>query len=75
MDTNAPPAGLPGRLKVEGAADYLGLAKQTLNKMRHEGKGPRYLKIGGRVFYRLQDLDAYLNASTVETTDSRREAA
>ena len=59
------------RISVTGAARHLGLSASTLNKMRMEGRGPRYLKIGGRVFYRLTDLDAYIEAAVIETTDSR----
>ena len=36
-----------------------------------EGRGPRYLKLGGRCFYRRTDLDAYMEAAVIETTDSR----
>lgn len=61
----------PARLKVPEAANYLGVGISTLDKMRMEGRGPRYLKIGGRVFYRLTDLDAYIEAAVIETTDSR----
>lgn len=53
------------------AARFLGLSASTLEKMRCEGRGPRYIKLGGRVFYRVPDLDAYLDSSVVETTDSR----
>lgn len=62
------------RLAGGSAADYLGLSVSTLEKMRHEGRGPRYLKLGGRVFYQVQDLDAYIERSLVETTDSRTAA-
>ncbi|MDX6081142.1 helix-turn-helix domain-containing protein [Xanthomonas campestris pv. incanae] len=62
------------RLKCPAAAAFLGLTASTLEKMRHEGRGPRYVKIGGRVFYRQSDLDAYLEASVVETTESRARA-
>lgn len=65
----------PRRLRGPDAAEYLGLSTSTLDKMRHEGRGPRYLKIGGRVFYRLEDLDSYINGTVVETTDSRAAAA
>ena len=64
-------AARPARLKVPEAANYLGVGISTLDKMRMEGRGPRYLKIGGRVFYRLTDLDAYIEAAVIETTDSR----
>lgn len=63
------------RMNTEGAADYLGLRPATLNNWRQTGKGPRFLRIGGRVMYRRQDLDAYLEKRTVETTDSRAAAA
>lgn len=61
----------PVRMRVPEAAKYLTLSTSTLDKMRVEGRGPRYLKIGGRVFYRLTDLDAYIEAAVIETTDSR----
>jgi len=59
------------RMTGPQAAAHLGLSKSTLEKMRIEGRGPRYLKLGGRCFYRRSDLDAYLEAAIVETTDSR----
>lgn len=59
------------RLKVKDAAAHLGLSESTLNAMRCEGRGPRYVRLGNRIFYRRADLDAYLEACTVETTDSR----
>jgi hypothetical protein len=31
----------------------------TLERWRTEGKGPPYLKIRGRVLYRLEDIEAY----------------
>lgn len=59
------------RLTVKDAAEHVGLSASTLNKMRVEGRGPRYMRLGNRVIYRRQDLDAYLERSVVETTDSR----
>jgi hypothetical protein len=68
---NTKAAAVVERMKVADAAVYLGLAENTLNRMRCEGKGPRYMRLGNRIFYRRADLDAYLEACTVETTDSR----
>lgn len=59
------------RINGRDAAKYLGISVSTLDKMRAVGRGPRYLKLGGRCFYRWADLDAYLEAAIVETTDSR----
>ena len=63
------------RMDTKAAAAHLGLAPITLEKMRHVGKGPRYLRIANRVFYRREDLDAYVESRVVETEDSRRRVA
>jgi hypothetical protein len=36
-----------------------GMSPRTLEDWRWRKKGPRYLKIGGRVMYRLEDIEAY----------------
>lgn len=35
------------------------LSPRTLERWRSQGQGPRYLKIGGRVLYRLEDIEAF----------------
>ncbi|MEG9862794.1 MAG: helix-turn-helix domain-containing protein [Flavobacteriales bacterium] len=40
-------------------AERWGMAKGTLAAYRTQGKGPRYLKAGAKVLYRLQDVEAY----------------
>ena len=35
------------------------ISPRTLERWRWVGDGPRYLKIGGRVVYRLVDIEAY----------------
>jgi hypothetical protein len=35
------------------------MSHRTLERWRWEGKGPRYLKVGGRVLYRLTDIEAF----------------
>ena len=35
------------------------ISPRTLERWRWLGRGPRYLKIGGRVVYRLDDVEAY----------------
>jgi len=32
---------------------------RTLERWRWLGRGPKYLKIGGRVVYRLEDIESY----------------
>ena len=45
------------------------LSPRTLERWRWLGQGPRYLKIGGRVVYRLDDIEAY-EADQVRTSTS-----
>ena len=49
-------------------ADRWNISERTLERWRWLGEGPAYLKIGGRVVYRLEDIEAYeaenLRAST-----------
>jgi hypothetical protein len=35
------------------------ISHRTLERWRWLGQGPSYLKIGGRVVYRLDDIEAY----------------
>ena len=48
------------------------LSEATLERWRSEGLGPQYLKLQGRVLYRLAEVEAYertcLRASTSETS-------
>lgn len=62
------------RFNTGGAAKYLGCSESLLTKLRVAGKGPRYIKRGGRVFYEKDDLDTYDRNCTVETADSRKAA-
>lgn len=35
------------------------ISPRTLERWRWTGEGPRYIKIGGRVVYRLEDVEAF----------------
>jgi len=35
------------------------MSPRTLEQWRWQGRGPKYLKIGGRVIYRLADVEAF----------------
>lgn len=64
-------AGLPPRyLRTPEASRFVGLSIQTLEKHRMYGTGPRYSKIGGRVIYRVDDLQTWVNnAAKTSTSD------
>lgn len=48
-----------GRVGRNDAAKYLGCKSKTLAMWQMQGKGPKHLKVGGRVFYYLSDLEAF----------------
>jgi len=50
----------PRYLRTPEAARFLGLSGRTLEKHRTYGTGPKYSKIGGRVVYTLDDLQAWV---------------
>jgi predicted DNA-binding transcriptional regulator AlpA len=56
-------------LSASMAAGYIGLSSSTLAKMRLSGTGPAFHKLGRRVVYRPEDLDAWL-ASCRRTSTS-----
>ena len=57
-----PLAGLPPRyLRTPEAARWLGISGRTLEKQRIYGTGPVYRKIGGRVVYRIDDLERWVD--------------
>ncbi len=50
-----------GRLTREDAARYLGLQPKTLAMWTMQGKGPKSVRVGGRIFYFKADLDAFID--------------
>jgi excisionase family DNA binding protein len=50
-------------LTTKEAAEELRLKPHTLENMRSDGKGPIFMKLGGRVFYHRADLKTWLRES------------
>jgi len=66
-------AELPPRyLRTPEAARFLGLSGRTLEKHRTYGTGPAYRKLGGRVVYSIDDLQAWANRGAVTSTSDPR---
>ncbi len=64
------------KLDTPQAAEYLGLGKSTLDKLRVVGGGPAFIKIGKRVVYDPADLDAWFNQhKRISTSESTANAA
>ena len=56
---SSPPPGVRRHLLTVQLSDRWHMSTRTLEQWRWKGIGPRYLKIGGRVLYRLEDIEAY----------------
>ena len=53
-------------LDIEGAADFLGVSRQTLDAWRMHREGPAFIRVGKqRVMYALSDLRDFMTASRV----------
>ncbi|WP_460490472.1 helix-turn-helix transcriptional regulator [Corynebacterium nasicanis] len=52
-------------LSTTEAAEIVGLAPRTLENLRGRGEGPRWLKLGRAVGYRLVDVIAWRDAHLV----------
>ena len=64
---------LPPRfLRTKEAAEFLGLSARTLEKHRTYGTGPAYRKLGGRVVYAIDDLEAWADRGAVTSTSDPR---
>lgn len=56
-------------LSPQQVADQLpGITTGTLAMWRHEGKGPRYRKLGRIVLYTADEVDEWVDAGTREGT-------
>jgi hypothetical protein len=59
---------MPKVVTAKVAARYVGLSVSTLAKLRLNGNGPTYCKLGRRVVYRPPDLDHWLQSRTARDT-------
>jgi hypothetical protein len=50
------------------------IPKRTLERMRRDGTGPRYVKAGRRILYRLNDIESWLAGRAFQTTAEARKA-
>jgi len=50
------------------AGQYLNLSPRTLEKMRSDGGGPKFRKLGRRIRYTQVDLEAWANSRSYNST-------
>jgi predicted DNA-binding transcriptional regulator AlpA len=61
----------PKVITAKAAAGLVGLSESTLAKLRLNGNGPVYCKLGRRVLYRPADLEQWLQSrATRDTSDA-----
>jgi hypothetical protein len=59
-------------LNQQEASLWLKLSERTLERFRLTGDGPRYTKLGRRVLYRQDDLEAWIVSNLRSNTSEAR---
>jgi excisionase family DNA binding protein len=59
-------------LTTHEAASYLRLSARTLERLRVQGTGPKFVRLNHSVRYRQQDLEAYIAARVVASTSEEK---
>jgi len=73
MSTNDTSSQRPRQyLRVIDAARYCCFSKSAFDKKRLVGDGPPFIKVGNRVIYSIEDLDAWLARHRVRSTSQPR---
>lgn len=60
-------AGPLRHLNQKQLAERLGLSERTIEGWRYRGKGPDYLRLEGRIAYRLADVERF-EAESLQTS-------
>jgi hypothetical protein len=64
-----------GRMSRDEAAKYLGRASKTLAQWVVDGKGPRSVCIGGRIYYYKSELDDFIRGEAARPRRKKKPAA
>jgi len=62
------PEGATRFVRTHEAARMLSLSARTLEKYRCHGAGPTFRKLGGRVVYAIEDLQAWADGAACRST-------
>ncbi|MDB0529592.1 DNA-binding protein [Ralstonia solanacearum] len=68
-----PDAAVRPHLTQRDLAIRWGRAESTIARYRSDGVGPRFLKIGGAVLYRLEDIEHFEQESLYRSSSNRCE--
>lgn len=61
-------------LTVPEYCEWLGVSKGSAAQDRYLGKGPKFIKLGRSIRYRLSDVNEWLDAQTHQQTGQRLSA-
>jgi len=53
-------------------AEYIGISRSRLAAWRVQGRGPKFVKVGGRIRYRFAAVDEWLKQNEVANTGEGR---
>ena len=67
MTSASPRATQQPPVDERGAAEIVGCAPRTLANWRSQRRGPRFIRVGRLIRYRIEDLESYLDSRIVET--------
>lgn len=59
------------RLTTKEAAIYLGVAVNTLARMRSQNRGPSYIRVGRSIYYTMDQLNNYLRGTEVSPEEEK----
>ncbi len=75
MPDDVPAGGYDELLTPDQTSARVKIAKQTLARWRVEGRGPRFVRLGNRIFYRPGDIEAWLATCVFSSTSEAGRAA
>lgn len=59
-------------LNTKEAAEVLRMSAISLHRWRGQGKGPKFVELGRKIYYRPSDLDAYLEELAQKSAEKMR---
>lgn len=60
-----------GILTIEDVSALLGITKFALQQWRFFGQGPKYVKLGRSIYYRIVDLREWIDSNVLEPVTVR----
>lgn len=57
---------VPELLTSEEVSKLMKISEGTLSNWRNQNRGPTYIKVEGRIRYKLSDIKAYMDAGRVQ---------